>query len=576
MSLENPLEKRIPTQEEISEIGKLSTSIPEKIKNIDSHLHNLETVLNKTTNKNEYDRLETMFNQLEGMKKSIMEISSKATDVVQNPELVPTLTGDAEMDEIFRAQLAPENTTSIEPANIELASDESAIVAIPPVVEEVKTPEPVVVSPVSNAQAQTAPTITPGPTTTPEQPPQAPQTPQQPTLESQAQMIAQKIKNGDSLNQEESDFRKNNWGILEAAMMKNVEQVKPVAGTTAAQALEKNSTPVENISRNLQQSREEYVAAFLVARKNPAANKDQLLALKATYDENTKKGIDEIWEQTKSKKFLIDSLRDEHRALEKEILERDTAETKARIEKSLKKFGFITGSAFLYSLLLTGKIINDGVELIKKGINKITSGNGKGLELLKKHYDAMKASAKAPDPKARFMDQFINPLHKVWGGETGKRSFELGTKEQEMAAKKEAEAAKKAAALEKKKVDNGAKEKTPEELEKSQMKDFLKKSFESGFEGKQMTTKEEKDTLRAWNKIKDKPVHLFMNPEKVTYKNNAGEEVTKKVSDYSKAEQGLYKKIKDAYADRQASTPMGDGMTLEQFIKESIKNGPLK
>jgi hypothetical protein len=108
------------------------------------------------------------------------------------------------------------------------------------------------------------------------------------------------------------------------------------------------------------------------------------------------------------------------------------------------------------------------------------------------------------------------------------------------------------------------------------MKNFLKKSFESGFEGNQMTEKEQQDAKRAWNNIKDKPVRLFMSPEKTAYKNTQGEEVTKKVSDYSKAEQGLYKKIKDAYADRQASTPMGDGMSLEQFIKESIKNGSLK
>ncbi len=594
-----PKTERIMTAAEITEAVNRMKSIPEKVKLLENQMRAIDEEGSQNNNSEKHAQLGELYNQFEIMKKSLLEAITVSKS--ENPELVPTLTGDAEMDDVLRAQLIPEQTkednapiSKSEPIpSFGLVADPSApqvvvtenlgeanpsIKLVPdeptgPVV--VPTPDVTSAEQVVVAQGNTAVTAAAehAPSTTePNHPetPEEPKSPEQNNLQSQAEIIAQKIKNGDPLSKDDLEFRTNNWSILERAMMQNVTKAETTPGVTSEQILEQNSTPVENISRNLEQSRSDYVAAFQKNRVNPGSiDHARLLELKNIYDENTKKGIDEIWSQTKDKKLLIDSLRDERRALEKEILERDTAETKARIEKSLKKFELVAGSVLLYSLLLTGKFINDALELGKKGIEKLQSGNGKALELLKKHYDTMKASAKAPDPKAKFMDQFINPLNKLWGGETGKRSFEQGTKEQQ-------EATAKVATLEKKKVDNGAKEKTPEELEKSQMKDFLKKSFESGFEGKQMTTKEEKDTLRAWNKIKDKPVHLFMNPEKVVYKNAQGEEVTKKVSDYSKAEQGLYKKIKDAYTDRQVSTPMGDGMTLEQFIKESIKNGSIK
>lgn len=529
MSLENLQENRIPTQEEISEIGKLSTSIPEKIKNIDSHLRSLESKLNNTTNKNEHDRLETMFNQLEAMKKSIAEISSKA------PEIIPTLTGDEEADEILRGNAAP--------ADIELVPDEpTGPVVIP--AQEVTASESVIV-----------------------------EQPQKPSadISSQAEAIAQKIKNDEPLNKDDLEFRQNNWGPIEEILIK--KNIPGVPGTTAQEAFEKSLTPGEK----LQASREEYLKALFESRKNPnQVDAVKLQSLEDVYNKRIIESQELIKQTTTDPKFLLDSMLDERKAYNQEMRSLQTEDIKKRIDKTLTKTSTIAEKSLIYSMLLTGKFIHDGLELAKKGIEKLQSGNGKGLELLKKHYDAMKASAKAPDPKAKFMDNLINPLNKFWGGETGKRSFELGTKEQQEVAKKKSEEDKKTIDLEKKKVASSDKEKTPEEIEKSEVYNFLSKSFRSEYPENKMTKKEQQDSKRAWEKIKDKPVHFFMNPEKVVYKNDKGEEVAKKVSDYSKSEQGLYKKIKDAYVDRQASTPMGDGMTLEQFIKESIKNGSIK
>jgi hypothetical protein len=202
-------------------------------------------------------------------------------------------------------------------------------------------------------------------------------------------------------------------------------------------------------------------------------------------------------------------------------------------------------------------------------------GNGKTMEMLKKRIAEAKASAKADS------GDILDPLHKLVGGKPGTRWFERGTAEEQALAKKKAEeekkiaeASKKTAALEQKKIDNGEKKKTPEELEASQVKEFLSKAFKSEYLGNQMTAKEEADAKRAWEKIKSIPVQGFMNPAMFDWGNDKdGKEIKKTVSDYSKAEQGLHNKIRDAYV---VKPPTDNTVTLEQFIKESIKNGSLK
>ncbi|MDB4984121.1 MAG: hypothetical protein JWM20_300 [Patescibacteria group bacterium] len=496
-------------------------------------------------------------------------------------EGVPTITGDEKLDDILR-----EGMNNPSPANPDADIANAGIVTPPVIPSSVGNAaptqvnpqppvQPVIATPVQPAAVVAAPAAQPAITAAPTMAnpgnsnplnaaPTAVTTVSEDPKVLEARRIAEKIKTHPhgtmALDEEEEKFRRENYDLLSQEMIKL---------NTPAKAPEREPTEAELHSEKLQRTREDYIKALFNSRKNPGVqdDKEYLKSLEDKYNQNLDEGIAMIRKESTDPKLLLDSMLDERRAYNKEMRAVQIEDVRNRIAKTLEKAKNTAGNVMLYSILLTGKLIGDGIDLARKGMSKLMSGNG--LEKLKKTFAEMKAKSGDPDDKTPWYDKFVTPV--------GKRPFEQGNKEQQE-AKKKADAEKRSAELEKKKTDNGAPKRSPEEIAKGQMKDFLATAFASKTEGKQLSPKEEKEASKAWETLKNIPLHMFMEPEKADWgKNKAtGTPAAHSVNEYSTAQQGLHGKLKDAYEEAVQRQKVDEKTTLEEFIKTSIQNGSLK